>query len=256
MSYRDLLVYLDATPASLVRLDLAVQLAERFEARLIGVDASTLGAFEGPRHEIAVSIIDRFEETARQHGLVAKFHAADSAPAGSAFFARYADLVIAGQRDPEQSELVLRGVPLDVLLAGGRPMLLVPYTGRPEAVGTRVLIAWNGSREATRAVHDALPLMRGAVAATILALDLPPDGGEDIDLLCEHLGHHGLAPDVERMQSEDIAPSDLLLSRAADLDVDLIVMGAYGHSRLREYVLGGMTRDILDRMTAPVLMSH
>jgi len=121
-----------------------------------------------------------------------------------------------------------------------------------------VLVAWNGSREATRAVHDALPLLRRAEKVTVLSIDPDEDAeprlpGADVSL---HLARHGVTAQAATIAGTDVAVGDLLLSYAADHDIDLIVMGAYGHTRLREVVLGGATRTLLRHMTVPVLMSH
>jgi nucleotide-binding universal stress UspA family protein len=175
--------------------------------------------------------------------------------------ARYADLAIVGQRDPDDEALGSTGdLPERIALAAGRPVLVVPYAGTFAAVGQRVLVAWNAGREATRAVNDALPLLEGAAKVTVLAVN--PGGGihghgdvpgADIAL---HLARHGVRAEASALTSGDVDVGALLLSQAADLDADLIVMGAYGHSRLRELVLGGATREILRSMTVPVLLSH
>ena len=140
------------------------------------------------------------------------------------------------------------------------PVLVVPYAGRYETVGRRVLIGWSATREAARAVSDAMPLLAAAEIVTVLTIDaregtdahgeLP---GADISL---HLARHGVKAEIERTVSAGIPAGDVLLSRAADLGADLLVIGAYGHSRVRELLLGGVTRSILQSMTLPVLMSH
>jgi nucleotide-binding universal stress UspA family protein len=155
----------------------------------------------------------------------------------------------AGDRRPEQ-----------VALASGRPVLIVPYAGHFDNVGRRVLIAWNATREAARAVSDAMPLLTSAELVTVLTID-PREGphghgelpGADIAL---HLARHGVKAQIERTVSAGMPVGEVLLSRVADLGADLIVMGAYGHSRAREVLLGGATRSVLRSMTVPVLMSH
>src|SRR3954454_13493204 len=146
------------------------------------------------------------------------------------------------------------------MLSSGRPVLAVPYAGQFERVGERVLVAWNASRESTRAVNDALPLLRGAKVVTILAVN-PRQGIEghgdvpaaDIAL---HLARHGVKAEAAHTVAKDISEGDALLSYAADIGADLIVAGAYGHSRARELVFGGVTRTLIAEMTAPVLLSH
>jgi nucleotide-binding universal stress UspA family protein len=146
------------------------------------------------------------------------------------------------------------------VLEVGRPVLVVPSVGQFPTLGQRVLVAWNASREATRAVHDALPLLRRSRRTQVVVIN--PQGGAgghgdipgaDIGL---HLSRHGVNAVCERISADDVETGALLLSRAADEGADLIVMGAYGHSRLSELVLGGATRHILRHMTVPVLLSH
>jgi len=179
----------------------------------------------------------------------------------AAVHARYADLAILGQLDPDSDEPdTIRPRPEHVALASGRPILVVPYAGNFPNLGRRIVIGWNASREAARAVNDAMPLLAAAEIVTVLIID-PRDGprahgelpGVDISL---HLARHGVKAEIERTVSADLPIGEALLSRAADLGADLLVMGAYGHSRARELLLGGATRSLLRSMTLPVLMSH
>ena len=141
-------------------------------------------------------------------------------------------------------------------------MLVVPYVGAPEVIGTNVVIAWDGGREASRAVADALPILVRARKVTIACLDPSASarGADTVarDRLLAYLRRHGVAARVEsdNLDEADIGIGDWLLSRVADLSGDLIVMGGYGHSRWREQVLGGATRALLAEMTVPVLMAH
>ena len=146
------------------------------------------------------------------------------------------------------------------MLSAGRPALVVPDIGAGKTLGRRVMIAWDTGREAARAVNDALPILQQAEAVTVLSVNPRPgidlhgeEPGADIAL---HLTRHGVKVEVQRTQVEEINIGDTILSRLADLGSDLLVMGAYGHSRLREVVLGGVTRTLLESMTVPVLMSH
>jgi nucleotide-binding universal stress UspA family protein len=148
----------------------------------------------------------------------------------------------------------------ELVLSAGRPVLLIPYAGHFPEVGRRVLVAWNAGREAARAVTDALPLLARASIVQVVAFDPRKGGadhgdipGADIALL---LARHGVKVSIAQQQSKEVDVGNQILSRAADMQSDLIVMGAYGHSRLRELVLGGVTRTLLDTMTVPVLMSH
>jgi nucleotide-binding universal stress UspA family protein len=139
----------------------------------------------------------------------------------------------------------------------GRPVLVVPRYGTFPTIGERVLVAWNGAREAVRAVNDALPLLQRAQLVTVLSID-PSDADHRIPSadITLHLARHGVTAVAAQTRGTDLLVADILLSYAADLGADLIVSGAYGHTRLRELVLGGMTRHLLQTMTVPVLMSH
>ena len=281
MSYKDLLVVLGSDAASRERMGLAAALAERFAAHIVGLyplpvpdaprhlgyyDPALLDPFFRELREKAQEVGDKereaFEHAAGLRGLSAEWRVAEAgAESDPALHARYVDLTILGQLDPDggDSEL-LRPRPEHVTLASGRPILVVPYAGHYESVGRRVVIGWNATREATRAVNDAMPLLIEADVVTVLTIDAREgsDGhgelpGADISL---HLARHGVKATVERTVSAGISAGDVLLSRAADLGADLLVIGAYGHSRVRELLLGGATRSILQTMTLPVLMSH
>jgi nucleotide-binding universal stress UspA family protein len=281
MSYKDLLVVLDSAADTRGRIELAADLAERFGAHLVGLypvprpempgrggyaDLAVLEPVyrEWRERSLAQAEATRaaFEHAAKLRGVSSEWRgAAEGRDADPALHARYADLAILGQRDPGDDDMALvRPRPEGVTLASGRPILVVPYAGRSEPPGRCVLVAWNASREAARAVADTMPLLKAADIVTVLAVDpqTRPDGdgdvpGADIAL---HLARHGVKAQIERTVSAAVPIGELLLSRAADLGADLLVMGAYGHSRARELLLGGVTRSVLAAMTIPVLMSH
>ena len=280
MSYKDLLVVLGSDAASRGRMALAAALSERFAAHLVGLYPfpvpdipRTLGYYNPSLfdpifrelREKAQEVCDRereaFEHAASLRGLSAEWRVTEGLEADPAVHARYVDLTILGQLDPDGGDTeLIRPRPDLVALASGRPILAVPYAGQFETVGQRVLIGWNATREATRAVNDAMPLLAAADVVTVLTIDARegPDAhgelpGADISL---HLARHGVKATIERTVSAGVPAGEVLLSRAADLGADLLVIGAYGHSRMRELLLGGATRSILQSMTVPVLMSH
>ena len=260
------MVVLDAEATARERIDFASALAERFSAHLIGL--YTLPTPEAPRHigyydptlldpfilelrerasGAAVKMREAFDHATGIRGLSAEWREIPEGPdADPALHARYADLAILAQLDPERAEadsIRLRLRLRQVALASGRPVLIVPYAGHFENVGWRVLIAWNAAREAARAVSDSMPLLTSAELVTVLTIDPRegPDGhgeipGADIAL---HLARHGVKTEIERRISAGLPVEEALLSRAADLGADLIVMGAYGHSRVRELLLEG-----------------
>ncbi|MEZ5776177.1 MAG: universal stress protein [Hyphomicrobiaceae bacterium] len=174
--------------------------------------------------------------------------------------ARTADLIVAGQSDSEGNIYQPTDVTEDIMMEAGRPVLVVPRKGVVEKIGERVAIAWNNSREAARAVFDALPVMTPSADVRVLSVDPFKGKKSDPDLpsseIATALARHGLKAEaaVAISMGGDIAGE--IIARAGDMRADLLVMGGYGHSRLRELVFGGATRDILDRMTIPVLLSH
>jgi nucleotide-binding universal stress UspA family protein len=276
-------VVLDEDERSHERLALAADLAERFDAHLVGlyvaVGPEEQGRFEQfsgytplfrPIYEEIEARIRAqaetmrvlLEDTVRRQSLSAEWRMASGYPAEKvAMHGRYADLIILGQIDPADPwSPLLHPLPHEVALAAGRPVLIVPYAGHFEQVGRRVLIGWDGSREASRAVSDAVPLLAAATTVTVMTVDPEKAAtkhgevpGADIAL---YLARHGVRANVETTISAGINTGDVLLSRACDFEADLLVMGAYGHARVRELVLGGATRTVLATATLPVLMTH
>ena len=283
MGLKDILVHLDETRGEAARLSLAVELARRAEAHLAGLFAvepisfSALAAPGGPdfaaaeafqkiqeqhrqaRLKVGARLAARFKDEADRAGISSEWRIVEGESATAAtLHARYADLAIVGQGDPE-NPAAAGGVAQAVLLGSGRPVLVVPFIGAA-AIGTRVLVAWNATREAARAVNDALPLIAEAERVTVLSINpaggIEGDGDVPAADIAHHLARHGVKAEAAYTQSEDIGVGDVILSRAADFGADLIVMGGYGHSRTREFVLGGATRTLLQHMTVPVLLSH
>ena len=175
--------------------------------------------------------------------------------------ARYADLLLVGQPPLEGSDESGRADLVQTLLVGtGRPVLLVPAVGAPPGFGRRVLVAWDGGREAARAVADALPLLRAAEQVEVVTVDAAKRfsivEAEPGTAITAHLVRHGVKASLARLTRGPLSVADLLLNRAADHGQDLLVMGAYAHSRLRDLVLGGVTRHMLKHMTLPVFTAH
>jgi len=277
MSYKSIAVWLD--PKRSAPADAAIKLAQESGAHLTAlshVDITRMPPYvrahlgeDEARAQLqraeadAVAAGRAFEAMAQREGLTSvEVRRLSGDPVhGLATSARYADLVVVGQADadsvdgPEQ-----RDFPDHAILAAGRPVLLIPYAGSFPTFGEHAVIAWSATKESTRAVTDALPLLRRAKRVTLIVGDARPGAGghgeapgADIALF---LARHGLKVEVSQERTAGIDVGSLLLSRISDLGADLLVMGAYGHSRLRELVLGGVTRTILREMTVPVLMSH
>jgi nucleotide-binding universal stress UspA family protein len=281
MQLRDILVHLDTTPQAEDRLRLAASLARQRDAHLTGLhvidvmlpaimagDASggvAIADLLGQMREDALAAAARVEAAFRERlqldGIKGEWRLAEGMTAEQvALHARCADLLVVGQEDPDGGPPFAGAVLERALFSSGRPVLVVPYAGRFETVGRKVLIGWNASREAARAANDALPLMAGAEAVTVLAVnprrDQDRDGEEPGADIALHFARHGLTVDVQQAVAPELNAGDMLLNQAADLSADLLVVGAYGHSRFREMVLGGVTRTLLRQMTVPVLMSH
>lgn len=257
--------------------DFAVAVGEAFEAHVAGIavayepiiPGAVMGGIppefiEAQRNESekkAKDAIARFEAAAKRSSLSAETRIITSSVSGAADqFARVArrfDLAIVGQADPAegiQDEVIDEAA----LFESGRPVIHVPFIHKGGLKLNRVMVCWDGGRAATRAVADSMPLLRKAGQVEIVMIG--NKAGKDNEIagadLGQHLARHGLKVDVKRITSPDIDVASTILSYAADSSADLIVMGGYGHSRLREFVLGGATRGILESMTVPVLMSH
>ncbi len=275
MALTSILLHVGDEKASEDRLRVASSLAREFGARLTAlyamppVDMSVMYGLErvpelvesyrqGIRDR-AKQVEAAFWSRVEQDGLTGEWRCEEGdAISLVTLHARYADLAVVGQRSPDELAMSPNtNVPEHVVLGAGRPTLVVPYIGGRATIGQRILVAWNGSREAARAVNDALPLLERAGRVVVLAVDPKKAAGRIPGAdIAAHLARHGVRAEATQTPSGGIGIGDALLSRAADIDCDLIVMGAYGHSRVREFVLGGATRHILDHMTVPVLMAH
>jgi nucleotide-binding universal stress UspA family protein len=275
MSYKIILVHCDASESILRRLAVAAELAQRCDAHLVGLHVRL--PFETPLLLDSGMVMDdflriyeeaaradeatasaAFEEATRGRNLSTEWRLANGYPKNEVpKHARYADLTVLGQDEPEVAA-VSSGVPETVVLTTGRPVLVVPYIGA-EPPGKVALLCWNASREAARAASDALPLLKATEKVVVLTVNAAVSEGEGVDPASDAaawLSWHGVRATVQR----DVAPDDdvgaIILSRAVDHGVDLIVMGLYGHSRLREMVLGGASRTLLASMVVPVFMAH
>jgi nucleotide-binding universal stress UspA family protein len=304
MPIKEIVVHQGPDSRSQVRLRIATTLAKAYDSRLVGV-------FVRPRPRDRETRWMSFSETARaewrsnldavcneaeqvfaaqlaREGIEGEWRLMESNVADALMTcARYGDLTVIGQHDPDNPTYPA-AMPDQVVLGAGGPVLVVPYAGNFESVGRRVMVAWNGGREAARAARDALPILRRSEVTHVYSIN--PTGVEHLAgaEISAHLARHGVSAEASRdvlgagaeavssaltsvgrfgaehgdrvtqsrhaaMSSNDIG--DTILSTLADFGADLLVMGAYGHSRVREIVLGGATREIMRSMTVPVLMS-
>lgn len=285
MAIKDILVHLDATPRSAARLDVALQLAAAHEAHVTGlyvidlpsaavfnsypsvfVDVQRvdemLGAMRAQREEEAAGVEAAFQAALTRQGVAGEWRLADGELAATvALHARYADMLVIGQNERSGPGSTLAGeMPPSVLMGAGRPLLVVPYAGSFPTMGQNVLVGWNGTAEAARAVNDAIPLLQKAAKVTVLSINprrgIDGDGDVPAADMALHLARHGVRATAAHTVAPDIGEGDALLSYAADIGADLLVCGMYGHSRLREQVFGGVTRSLLTEMTLPVFMAH
>lgn len=276
MSYKTIIVHVDDSIHAAERIRIAAALALEHGAHLTGVAVTGVSRFAYPHTaaELAVSTtagktgelreraraaLLAFDRHARAAGMTA-FESAlveDDAAGALELRTRYADLLVVSQvdRDEPDANLGVR-LPEYLMLNTGRPVLIVPYAGAFATVGANALVAWDESVEATRAVTNALPVLERARKVTVAVFNAAPpehrEPGHDIALF---LARHGVTCEVSP-QAGAVEVGPCILSLAYDLGSDLIVMGGYGHSRLREMLLGGATAAILESMTVPVLMSH
>ncbi len=274
MAFKTIVVHVDVDANRDERLRLAEEFVRRHDGHLIGLHPCeppylppSLGELAGP---VEADMVETQRQAARARAdelkslFEAHFRAASCSvewrseegepSAVLAKHGRYADLLLVPQGEegaifPDAS-LVER-----VILDGGCPALVVPRSGRFEASGTTVLVAWNDSRESARAVRAALPMLVDAHKVILLQVD-PPDGSDaQVMDKAAVLARHGVKVDAHHTISAGVPIGEVILSSVADFAADCLVMGAYGHTRLREWVLGGATRSVLESMTVPTLLS-
>lgn len=278
MTYKTLLMHVDGAPSFDERFEVAARLAKRHDAHLVGLaptgiamlpvgdymggSAALMTQVQAQLDESANAAAKRFESLCQSHGVAS--HEVrlvkDSAVEAMLVHARYADLIVLSQAgDGGDMNTVGTGFIEQVLLGAGRPVLLIPSVGKVNTLGERIVLAWDASREAARAATDAMPLLVAASNVEVAVVNAGKsrgahgqEPGADFALF---LARHGARAEVRHLVSS-IDVANTLLSHLVDSGADMLVMGGYGHSRVREWVLGGVTRTILGTMTAPVLMAH
>jgi len=275
MNCKTLLVHLDDSTRSDARLDYALQIAARHDAHLIGLyvvceeltrpiflreDYTWIASRDAQRDANLKSAHTRFLAASGRAGCSAEWRAPDGPPTEQAILhARHADLLILGQEDQKDaSAYVAPQFVDDVVMSSGRPAIVLPHAGPVRPQIENVMIAWDGGRESARAVTDALPLIRRASFVTVMTVQRQPPDGEPAGInVAAWLARHGIeASFTTTPRLPGVATGAMLLNALNDRHIDLLVMGAYGHTRARERVLGGATRTILQSMTLPVLLSH
>jgi nucleotide-binding universal stress UspA family protein len=274
---RDILVNLTPGETTDVACNYAVSMAEAFNASVTGVafvyepvlPASIMGGisadiFDDQRREsekAAKAAADRFDAAARRAGLSSDSRMFSATIAGAAdtfsALARRYDLSVVQQFTPDTiapDELLMEAT----LFESGRPLVIVPYIQKAPFNLDRILCCWDGSRTAARAIGDAMPFLKKAKAVDLVIVGKGKLNDKELTGadMGAHLARHDVKVEVKNIAAADVDVSNVVLSYAADTGAQFIVMGGYGHSRLRQYILGGATRGILQTMTVPVLMSH
>lgn len=274
---KDIIVNLSPGAARDLAADYAVSIAEAFGAHIAGIafaydpvlPASVMGGisadvFDVQRQEnekAAKAVIQLFEASSKRAGVSAESHMMTATIAGAAdtfaSLARRFDLAVVPQVTPDTiapDELLMEAA----LFESGRPLVIVPYIQKTPLNLNRVLCCWDGSRTAARAIGDAMPFLQKAKSVDLVIVGKGKMNEKELTGadMGAHLARHGLKVDVKRIPASDVDVANVVLSYAADSGAEFIVMGGYGHSRLREYILGGATRGILASMTVPVFMSH
>ena len=277
MTYRSLLVFLDESATCEARTQCAIRVAREHECHLVGLAPTRLidlppepgpwlgddaaRAWDALRDQ-AEQATQRFHDACRAAGLTSFEVKVDDADRARSLVrhAQYSDLVVLSQSGSDGSHGLERALVEDVVLHSARPTLILPRAGTFEHPGTNVLVAWDDSREAARAIGDALPLMRRARQVQVVCWRELGDGSDAARLASVHaiqhwLTRHGVSSKVY-VETAEQGLAHAMRLRAAEIHADLVVMGAYGHARWLQRVLGGATRGMLEAMNVPVLMSH
>jgi nucleotide-binding universal stress UspA family protein len=280
-NWKNISVFLDDSPQGEKVGDYAALLAQRFGAHLIGIHgingvpggyafdafargeeaiASVISRRRAAEEDRALAVARRLAAVTRKYDINSEFRVIwnGSDDAEALQNSLHCDLVILGHPKPH-------GLPKSwtaerLLMASGVPILIIPDEWKTQTIGGKVLVAWNASREARRAIADAMPILSTAESVTVLVVDsakTPKKFGEEPGAdIATYLSRHGVRIDLEQLESGGAPVADIIASRAGDLKADLIVIGAYSHARSSEIIFGGVTRSLLSHMSVPVLVSR
>lgn len=277
MTYKTILMHCNDNRRLKNLLAPTLIIASRFQSHVVGlsvvppVSVIPVGALEAPpvivdahcelyRQEVP-AMRRQFEETMTGKPITSEWRDADAGPLGVADVVlehgRTADLIVASQSDEDWPSGGWLDVADRLAVESGRPVLIVPNGQASAQIGNRILVAWNGRREAARAVFDAMPLLKHASATKVVRISESDDAEEQVSPdISSALVRHGVETVKTEIVTSQAGAGPGLMAQAEAFDADLVVMGCYGHSRLREFVFGGATRHFLQKMRLPVLMSH
>jgi nucleotide-binding universal stress UspA family protein len=261
MSIKSILVCLQPGQNTSAVLDVAVDLARRHKAHLAGLHVASSDPETGVAGDVspAAELERIFREGAEEMQLSHEWRCVKGgADSVIALESRCHNILVIGQSDPTAGDIWTRPHDLleNILIKSGHPLLVVPHCGSCTNVGNRILIGWNGAREAARATEDAMPILKAARQVIVLTVDLRRGDALSVENLMKFLERHGVKAEARGARSHGEAVGDTMLSKAKSFHCDLLVMGGYGHSRTREHLIGGPTYSVVQNMTVPVLMSH
>lgn len=272
MSIKDILVHVDNTAYCYKRIQAAFSIARTFESQVNGLFVPERVPYEWYGDSMSRNVIDAFNqikfrsiESARElfddesgdWSSKSTFGTSDGNVVNRLVAnSMVQDLIVLGQPKPSDIHSELTDTAHMVPLVSGATTLVVPHIGCRETIGKNIIIGWDGKREAAKAVHNAMPFLQKAEVVNVFCIGKPMKESVFETDIGVHLSRHGVVAEVHKIQQTDIGIAEFFLSRASDYNADLMVMGMFGHSRLREYVLGGVTRTLLQSMTLPVLFSH
>jgi nucleotide-binding universal stress UspA family protein len=274
MTLKTILLQLTDNSANDNSIDVAVSLAKKHDAYINAIYAiapvHTPAAFMGyvPPEFIeqsrqqadadAVKMITQFSSVANNSGVSFNASKTEGYPLDALSNAALScDLLVCGQVDPDgTSKDIAHNLVGDLVVTSPAPVLVTPYIGSYTDFGKHILVGWNATRESSRAIHAALPFLKSAEKVTLLSVNPTSDQTAADSAIRDYLTRHGVTATLNTGQWQDVSAGNALLDSLVDLNADMIVMGAYGHSRIREMILGGVTQEILEQMTAPVLFAH
>ena len=277
MAVRDILVHVDNSRSMPGRVRAAAEFAKRHDAHLTGLyvieipvlpsyaEAQIPAAIFDAQRAILVSVATaagrEFRDIAEKSDISFEWRCVEDRQVDAlSLHGRYADLLMVGQADPEDPECTSRGLADHLALSSGRPVLVVPTGGVSGVIGENIVVAWNARREAVRAVSDAMPLLESAERVSVVIINADAEDPENAGIPAADIGLHLARHDIE-IQTKSLfgahaAIGEVLLAAAREENADLLVMGAYGHARLREVLLGGVTAHVLAHTHIPTLLSH
>lgn len=277
MTYADILIHVNGSEQSKKAFEIGIELGRLFKSHLsasyplqpfsllpytgMAIDAAVVSEIHNELAQEAEAFGKQLTKIANDNLVKLDWNIPEGQPEEIITAAgRIVDLVVLSQGDPQKHQADILGLSNDIIIRLGRPCLIVPFIECCKPPFKRILVAWDGGQPAARALNDAIPFMKLADHVEVTTVYEARKGSINTsnknENICEHLLRHGISAQSTSLPSKDVDVANTLLNHISDTGADLLVSGGYGHSRLREIVLGGVTRSLLNTMTVPVLMSH